>query len=536
MQAVNVVSMRLHASHLHSATPVWPQSDLLSCSYRQQRRPLHKFGVLGRAATPGTQQQQRRKPQDPTFRADQLSQLAREVFDLALQSGPKGFARSIQAANAFASVGRDYAQSIRQGKTLPPETVLRKLFEQLGATYIKLGQFVASSPTLFPEAYVLEFQKCLDKTDPVPWKIIRQTIQEELTQPIDAVFSDINPTPLATASVAQVHCALLRESQKEVVLKVLKPGVEDILATDLNFLLVTTKLFEVLNPQLARASLAGIVSDIRTSMLEEIDFRKEVQHIQQFSAYLDRTGMRQGATCPYVYKQLSSPRLLTMERLHGVPLTDLAAIRSITSADPEQTLITALNTWFGSVLGCETFHADVHAGNLLVLKDGRLGFIDFGIVGKISPITFQAMEAFLMSSMTADYNTMARALITMGVTREQVVIEDFAEDLRTLFAQADALDMGPLMQPGGNPQAAAADMATDAGVNKLLLQVVQVGDTHGIRFPREFGLLLKQLLYFDRYTQLLAPSLSVLNDDRVKIRQNPGPVIVDPDEGNTITI
>ncbi len=195
-----------------------------------------------------------------------------------------------------------------QGKSTPPEAVLRRLFEKLGATYIKLGQFVASSPTLFPEAYALEFQKCLDKTDPVPWKTIRQTIQEELTQPIDAVFSSINPIPLATASVAQVHCAVLRESQKEVVLKVLKPGVEDILATDLNFLLITTKIFDILNPQLARASLVGIVSDIRSSMLDEIDFRKEVQHIQQFSAYLDSTGMRQGATCPFVYKQLSSKR------------------------------------------------------------------------------------------------------------------------------------------------------------------------------------------------------------------------------------
>lgn len=202
----------------------------------------------------------------------------------------------------------EYAQSVRQGKSLPPETILRKLFEKLGATYIKLGQFIASSPTLFPEAYVLEFQKCLDKTDPVPWTTIRQTLQEELSQPLDAIFSDINPTPLATASVAQVHCAVLRESQKEVVLKVLKPGVEDILTTDLNFLLTTTKLFEILNPELARTSLVGIVSDIRTSMLDEIDFRKEVQHIQQFSAYLDRTGMRQGATCPFVYKQLSSKR------------------------------------------------------------------------------------------------------------------------------------------------------------------------------------------------------------------------------------
>ena len=167
---------------------------------------------------------------------------------------------------------------------------------------------MASSPTLFPEAYVLEFQKCLDKADPVPWNIIQQTIQEELTQPIDAVFSSISQTPLATASVAQVHCAVLRESQKEVVLKVLKPAVEDILTTDLNFLLLSTKLLEVLNPELARASLVGIVSDIRSSMLDEVDFRKETQHIQQFSAYLDRTNMRQGATCPFVYKQLSSKR------------------------------------------------------------------------------------------------------------------------------------------------------------------------------------------------------------------------------------
>ena len=182
------------------------------------------------------------------------------------------------------------------------------MFEKLGATYIKLGQFIASSPTLFPQAYVLEFQKCLDKTDPVPWNTIKRTIQEELTQPIDSVFSSIDPQPLATASVAQVHTAVLRESQKEVVLKVLKPGVEDILTTDLNFLLIATKLFEILNPEMARASLVGIVSDIRSSMLDEVDFRKEARHIQQFSTYLDNTGMRQGATCPFVYKQLSSRR------------------------------------------------------------------------------------------------------------------------------------------------------------------------------------------------------------------------------------
>lgn len=203
---------------------------------------------------------------------------------------------------------REYAQSARSSKPLAPEVLLRKLFEKLGATYIKLGQFIASSPTLFPQQYVLEFQKCLDRTDPMPWPSIKKVIEHELKQPLNTVFSSVTPTPLASASVAQVHCATLRDSQKEVVLKVLKPGVEDVLTTDLSFLLVATKILEFINPQLARTSLVGIVSDIRSSMLDEVNFRKEAQHIQEFATYLDNAGMQQGATCPFVYKHLSSRR------------------------------------------------------------------------------------------------------------------------------------------------------------------------------------------------------------------------------------
>ena len=142
----------------------------------------------------------------------------------------------------------------------------------------------------------------------MPWPSIKNVIEQELKQPLNTIFSSVSPTPLASASVAQVHCATLRDSQKEVVLKVLKPGVEDVLTTDLSFLLVATKILEFINPQLARTSLVGIVSDIRSSMLDEVNFRKEAQHIQEFASYLDSTGMRQGATCPFVYKHLSSKR------------------------------------------------------------------------------------------------------------------------------------------------------------------------------------------------------------------------------------
>lgn len=151
-----------------------------------------------------------------------------------------------------------------------------------------------------------------------------------------------------------------------------------------------------------------------------MDFKKEAQHIRQFGQYLDNMGMRAIATCPFVYQQYSSRRLITMEKLNGAALTDLDSIRNITTADPETTLINALNTWFGSVMYCDTFHADVHAGNLLVMADGRVAFLDFGIVGRVSPITWTAVEALLAATVTGDYETMARALATMKATDQQV--------------------------------------------------------------------------------------------------------------------
>ncbi len=186
-----------------------------------------------------------------------------------------------------------------------------------------------------------------------------------------------------------------------------------------------------------------------------------------------------------------------MERLNGVALTDLDAIRSTTSANPEATLINALNTWFGSLLGCETFHADVHAGNLLVLPDGRVGFIDFGIVGRISPAVWGAMESLLVATSTGDYDLMARALLTMGATSEQVDLDAFSADLQRLFDGLRELD-SELVVSAGRGGVTAGVVLDDAQVNRLLLDLVRVADVHGIRFPREFGLLLKQLLYFDR--------------------------------------
>ena len=148
-------------------------------------------------------------------------------------------------------------------KDLAPRT-LRKLFERLGATYVKLGQFVASSPTVFPEEYVLEFQNCLDSTPTVSFETVKTIVEADLGKPLSEVYSKFDETPLASASVAQVHAARL-VSGEDVVVKVQKPGVKDTLAADLGFLEVAAKALEFIAPDLSRLSVAAIVQDLRVS-------------------------------------------------------------------------------------------------------------------------------------------------------------------------------------------------------------------------------------------------------------------------------
>jgi len=415
----------------------------------------------------------------------------------AIQYGIKGAWRIAQTVRVLGATGLGWLLGDRP----PAPALIRQTFERLGATYIKLGQFIASSPSFFPAEYVEEFQLCLDRTEPLPFSVMQKVLKEELGKSLPEIFAEIDPQPLASASIAQVHAARLVGGE-EVVIKIQKPGVQDILLTDLNFLYASARILEFLRPGLSWASLSAIVAEIQQTMLEECDFLKEAGNLEQFAAFLNRTGNRR-AIVPRVYRQATTLRVLTMERLYGVPFTDLDSIRHYVKA-PEEALITALNTWFASLLYCDFFHADVHAGNLLVLEDGRVGFIDFGIIGRIAPQTWAAMTALLEGIETGHYRQIAGAMIDIGVTRREVDADRLARDLQRLFGHED------LWQN-------TASAVDEKEVNHLLLDIVATGERHGLHFPREFALLLKQFLYFDRYIQLMAPGLSLYGDARVDL-------------------
>ena len=235
-----------------------------------------------------------------------------------------------------------------------------------------------------------------------------------------------------------------------------------------------------------------------------------------FRRYLEDAGLTDIAKAPYVYDQFSNKRVMVMEYFSGVPLTDLEAIRSVTTRDPEQTLVNALNVWFGSVLAAESFHADVHAGNLIVCEDGRVGFIDFGIVGRISPSIWGAVQAFFQSTAARDYRRMALALVTMGATDGDVDIDKFAADLRRVYKTLDSIEPSVIVEQDDYTGAQRAAVAVDQQqVTELAADLIRAAEDNKIKLPRAFGVLIKQLIYFDRYVQLLAPDLEVIDDDRV---------------------
>ena len=247
--------------------------------------------------------------------------LIQEILKLAVNTGPKmGITRTIQLSQAVIKMIKEVVKTPdvyidKNTGLLSLPRLVRRLFEGLGATYIKLGQFIASSPTLFPPEYVLEFQSCLDNSPTIPFEEIRSIIQSELKKPISEVYSYVSPVPLASASIAQVHLAKLKNGT-EVCIKVQKPGTDVTLIADLNFLTVISKIVEFINPSITRVSLSNIVSDIKDSMFDELNFIKESENLVNFRQFLGQRGIKD-CVAPMPYLGLTTRRVLTMEYLKG---------------------------------------------------------------------------------------------------------------------------------------------------------------------------------------------------------------------------
>ena len=365
-------------------------------------------------------------------------------------------------------------------------------FSDLGPTYVKFGQIIASSPGAFGEPLSREFRTLLDAVPPSDTEAVHRLFKEELGDDPAKLFKHFDEEPFASASIAQVHFATLH-SGEDVVVKIQRPGIRRRVAADLQILKRFAQVVEFAKLG-RRLSAQDVVADFADNLAEELDFRLEAQSMEDWVSGLHGSPLGKNIKVPEVHWDLTSKRVLTMERVHGVRIDDVAAIRK-QGFDGTELVKALLFSTFEGGLRHGLFHGDLHAGNLLVDASGRIVFLDFGIMGRIDKRTRWLLRELIYSLLVKkDHAAAGKIVVLLGAVGTVKPEKQAAEDLEA-FAQ-------PLtMQTLG-----------DLSYAEIGKQLSTLADAYDVKLPRELVLIGKQFLYVERYMKLLAPKWQMMSD------------------------
>jgi ubiquinone biosynthesis protein len=368
---------------------------------------------------------------------------------------------------------------------------LRLAAERLGPTYIKLGQIVSSGEGIFPAELVDEFKRCRDQVPAEPFTVVRQVIEEDLGQPLDAVFRWVDRTPLAAASVAQVHAATLRTGER-VVVKVQRPTVATLVHDDLRVMAWMAPHLVGRIPIAALANPPALVELFAQTIAEELDFRLEAENMLDVAhtfALLDQRGY----VVPRPHPELVTKRVLVMERLDGFNFDDVAGMKDA-GVDTQAVIRTGMIGFIEGAILHGIFHGDLHGGNLFVLPDGRTALLDFGITGRLDETRRLAFLRLLMGVSGNDIKGQLGALRDLGALPDDADLDQVIRELR-------------LDQPPVDPTTLSGEQLVGE-----IQQIVKALLGIGARFPKELMLFVKNLVFLDGAIARLAPDLDLFGE------------------------
>jgi aarF domain-containing kinase len=407
---------------------------------------------------------------------------------------------------------------------------LRKSFQDLGGTFMKFGQIIASSPGLFGDEVSDEFRACLDTGPEVPFPDVRQRVEEDLGLSLRDAFAEFEPHPIGTASIAVVHRARLLDG-RVVAVKVLRPDIEQVVATDLDLM---QPLLEILVRQTGdqmAGNVLQLLDGFRVQIGEEMDLRNEARSLAHFRRLQSEFDLGLMAV-PEPHVHLSGRNVLTMEFFDGVPIDDFAKVAEL-GHDPTPLVQEVIRAFFLTTVRWGAFHGDVHAGNMMLLRDGRIGVIDWGIVGRLDPSTHRFFISLLSAAMG---NEDAWPIVTAHITDVygpaiSVAVGLSGDELTTFFR---SILEPALTRPFGEVSLAGIlqtiqlQMARAQGVEahrrsvraivrrlRTQRRVRRMADEAGglmSEFDRGTFLLAKQLMYFERYGRMFVSEVPILND------------------------
>jgi len=301
-------------------------------------------------------------------------------------------------------------------------------FQELGPTFIKLGQLLSTRPDLFPPEMIAQFRRLQDAAEPFGWDEAKRRIEQELGAPIEEHFRSIDPAPHAAASIAQVHFGVLKDG-REVAVKVRRPGIGDIVGTDLALLRHLAGACERRIPELAEVRPVMVVDEFAATIRREMDFATEASNTAIFcEQFRDDPAVR----VPRVHWDLSTGAVLVLERIDGTKITDAEAVRSM-GLDPVKVARTIGNAFFRQYFETGIFQADPHPGNLLLQPDGTVVFVDMGMVGHLTREMRRALASTLEALLRRDVETIVDVYEAIGAVRADCDIASLkAELLRVL--------------------------------------------------------------------------------------------------------
>lgn len=351
-----------------------------------------------------------------------------------------------------------------------PERI-RLVLEDLGPTFVKLGQLLSTRPDLLPPAYIAELSKLQDDAAPVPAEQIRETIHQELGADPEEVFASFEWIPLASASIGQVHTATLTDGTS-VVVKVRRPDVVRQVQDDLEILnTLADRAARVWEP--ARSyDVPGIVREFSDTLRAELDYLREARNAERFAAnFADRPDVQ----IPRVYRETTTARVLTLERMTGIKVSDRAALDAA-GIDPPDVAARGARVVLTMIFEHRFFHADLHPGNLFVHPDGGLALIDFGMVGEVSEEMSERLADVFIASAMRNPDSLASALIDVSIGSGTVNRRALRAALSSFFAQYSDRPLGEIH---------FTRLATD------LLRVLR--EQH-LQLPREVALVVRALI------------------------------------------
>ena len=308
---------------------------------------------------------------------------------------------------------------IRAARRQSPAVRLRLAMEELGPTFIKLGQLLSTRPDLLTPEYIAEFSRLQDAIPPFPFETVRHQISRELGSPIESLFSHFENTPLAAASIAQVHKASLPDGKK-VAVKIRRPDIEQIIATDLDILMSLAYIAEHHIAALHLYNPVALIKEFRRSIQRELDFRREGHTLERFAANFagDKT-----FHVPQVYRELSGEAVLTMEYIKGIKVNNFGKLRA-EGYDLKVIARHGADALLRQVLVHGLFHGDPHPGNVYILPGPVICFLDYGMVGRLDHnLKYQLLD-LLAGILERDVEKVSRLLLDSGELEEEPILTD----------------------------------------------------------------------------------------------------------------